>query len=257
MDYEHLLVEKDGAVGIATLNRPQQLNALSFALVKETCLALEDFDRDDEVRVIILTGGEKVFAAGADIKEMQEATPFDERLQGRLLFRDRINKIAKPIIAAVSGYALGGGCELAMSCDIILASETARFGQPEINIGIIPGSGGTQRLTRIVGKYRAMGMVLTAEQLGAFDAERFGLVNKVVPPELLMEEAKGMAKKIAGKSPLAIRLAKEAILKSANTPLDEGLDFERKSLYLLFASEDKKEGMAAFVEKRKPVFKGK
>jgi enoyl-CoA hydratase len=257
MDFEYLLVEKDGAVGIATLNRPQQLNALSFALVKETCLALEDFDQDDEVRVIILTGGEKVFAAGADIKEMQEATPFDERLQGRLLFRDRINKIAKPIIAAVNGYALGGGCELAMSCDIILASETARFGQPEINIGIIPGSGGTQRLTRIVGKYRAMGMVLTGEQLGAFDAERFGLVNKVVPPELLMEEAKGMAKKIAGKSPLAIRLAKEAILKSANTHLDEGLDLERKSLYLLFASEDKKEGMAAFVEKRKPVFKGK
>ena len=257
MSYEYILVEREGPVAIVTLNRPQQLNALSYGLIKELALALEALDQDAEIRAIVLTGGEKVFAAGTDIKEMVDATPFDDRLQGRLAFRDRINKISKPVIAAVSGLTLGGGCELAMCCDIIIASETARFGQPEVNLGIIPGSGGTQRLTRTVGKYRAMEMVLTGDFINAAEAHTLGLVAKVVPVEFLIEEAKGIAKKIAAKPPLAVKFAKEAVLKAFETSLGEGLEFERKSFYLLFASEDKREGMKAFIEKRKPEFKGK
>jgi enoyl-CoA hydratase len=257
MDFENVIVKKDGPIAIITLNRPEQLNALSYGLVKDLSLAMQAFDQDDDVRVMIVTGGEKVFAAGADIKEMADRGHFDDRIQERLAYRDRINETSKPLIAAVSGFALGGGCELAMSCDIIIASESARFGQPEVNLCLIPGSGGTQRLTRAVGKYRAMEMVLTGEAINAADAERLGLVNRVVPVELLLEEAQAVARKIAAKPLLAVKAGKEAVLKSANTALDEGLEFERKSFYLVFASEDRKEGMKAFLEKRKPEFKGK
>ena len=257
MNFENVIVEKDGVIGVVTLNRPQTLNALSYALVKDLSLAMQELDEDNDVRAIIVTGGEKVFAAGADIKEMAERGAFDERIQERLAYRDKINRIRKPVIAAVSGFALGGGCELAMSCDIIIASETARFGQPEVNLGIIPGSGGTQRLAHVLGKHRAMELVLTGDMITAAEAERFGLVNRVFPVELFLEEAKNLGRKIAAKPVLAVRAAKEAVLKSANTALDEGLEFERKSFYLLFASEDKSEGMKAFLEKRKAEFKGR
>jgi enoyl-CoA hydratase len=186
MTYENVTVERDGPVAVVTLNRPQALNALSYALVKDLSLAMQELDREEEIRVMIVTGGEKVFAAGADIKEMADRGPFDQRIHERLDYRDQINRISKPVIAAVSGFALGGGCELAMSCDIIIASETARFGQPEVNLGIIPGSGGTQRLTRVVGKHRAMELVLTGDIISASDAERLGLVNRVVPVELFL-----------------------------------------------------------------------
>jgi len=225
--------------------------------MSELVSGLEELDRDAAVNVIILTGGERAFAAGADLAEMSQITPVDLLLGRRFELWDRIRKISKPIIAAVSGYCLGGGNELAMNCDIVVASESASFGQPEVNVGIIPGAGGTQRLPRVVGKYKAMEMILTGKSISADEAYRVGLVNHVVPPESLMEEAKKIATDIASKPPISIRSAKEAILKAQDTTLEVGLEFERKAFYMLFATEDGKEGMKAFLEKRKPTFKGK
>lgn len=257
MSYQNVLVTKEGAIGIVQLNRPKVLNALNFEVMSELVSGLEELDREAAVKVMILTGGERAFAAGADLAEMSQATPVELMLGRRFELWDRISKISKPIIAAVSGYCLGGGNELAMNCDLIVASETATFGQPEINVGIIPGAGGTQRLPRVVGKYKAMEMILTGKSISADEAYRIGLVNHVVPPESLMEEAKKIATDIASKPPISIRSAKEAILKAQDTTLEVGLEFERKAFCLLFATEDGKEGMKAFLEKRKPTFKGK
>jgi enoyl-CoA hydratase len=257
LTYKNILATVEGEIGIATLNRPNVLNALSHDLMDELVTALEEFDRNEAVKVIILTGSEKAFAAGADIKEMSEETTVSIMLKDRFATWDRVRNIRKPIIAAVSGYALGGGCELVMNCDIIIASETAQFGQPEINIGVIPGAGGTQRLTRVVGKHKAMEMILTGRPITAQEALSMGLVNKVAPVELYLETAKEMAREIASKSPIAVRLAKEAILKTFDAPISEGLQFERKNFYLLFSSEDQKEGMRAFMEKRRATFTGR
>jgi enoyl-CoA hydratase len=239
------------------LNRPKELNALNLELMGELREVLKALDQNDQVRVVVLSGNEKAFAAGADIKQMAGRTAIDMFLVDQFSTWDQIKKFRKPLIAAVSGFALGGGCELAMTCDMIIASETARFGQPEIKIGVMPGAGGTQRLTKAIGKARAMEMVLTGEPMDAKEALHRGLVNKVVPEELYLEEAIKLAAKIAQLSPIATRLAKESVNRSFETGLDEGLHFERKNFYLTFASEDQKEGMQAFVEKRTPDFKGK
>ena len=257
MSYQYILVTKEPGFATLQFNRPDVLNALNMKMMEETVDALETLDKDDEVRCIILTGNEKAFAAGADIKEMADATSVEMLMRDQFARWDRIRKIKKPLIAAVSGFALGGGCEIAMTCDIIIASETARFGQPEINIGVIPGAGGTQRLTRAVGKYKAMEMVLTGAMVSAEEALKWGLVNKIVPVEFFLQEAKSLAKEIASKPPVAVRLAKEAVLKAFDTTIEGGLEFERKNFYLLFASDDQKEGMKAFVEKRKPQWKGR
>ncbi len=257
LTYRNILTETEDQIGIVTLNRPKVLNALSHDLMDELVQALEAFDADEKIRCIILTGGERAFAAGADIKEMSDETTVSIMLKDRFATWDRIRNIKKPIIAAVSGFALGGGCELVMNCDIIIASETAQFGQPEINIGVIPGAGGTQRLTRVVGKHKAMEMILTGRPITAQEAHAFGLVNKIAPVELYMDVAKQTAREIASKSPVAVRLAKEAILKTFDTGISEGLQFERKNFYLLFSSEDQKEGMRAFLEKRAASFKGR
>lgn len=244
-------------IALIELNRPKELNALNTQLMGEIRDALKVFDEDESIRVIILTGGERVFAAGADIKQMADATAISMLSKDQFSTWDQIKKTKKPIIAAVSGFALGGGCELAMTCDMIVASETAQFGQPEINIGTMPGAGGTQRLTRAVGKVLAMEMVLTGKFISAEEAFQAGLVNKIVPVEVLLKETVKLATSIASKSPIATRLAKESVNKAFETTLDEGLQFERKNFYLTFASEDQKEGMAAFIEKRKAEFKGK
>ena len=257
MNLTTIVLTKESGCALVQLNRPEVLNAINMKLMEELVSTLEELDNDSEIRCIVLTGNEKAFAAGADIKEMANASAMEMLQRDQFARWDRIRKIKKPIIAAVSGFALGGGCELAMTCDIILASESAKFGQPEITIGVIPGAGGTQRLTRAVGKYKSMEMVLTGSMITAEEAKQWGLVVKVVPNEYLVEEAKNLAKIIASKPPVAVRLAKEAVLKSFDTTIEGGLEFERKNFYMLFASEDQKEGMKAFIEKRKPEWKGK
>ncbi len=258
MSFEFIIVnpQAEKHVALIQLNRPKELNALNLQLMGELRDALKELDNNDDVRAIILTGNEKAFAAGADIKQMADKTAIDMMNIDQFSTWDQIKKTKKPIIAAVSGFALGGGCELMMHCDMIVASESARIGQPEIKIGVMPGAGGTQRLTRAVGKALAMEIVLTGKFITADEALRAGLINNVVPNEMYLKEAFSLAKQIVDKSPVAIKLAKEAVLAAFNTSLDEGLIFERKNFYLCFASEDQKEGMKAFIEKRAADFKG-
>lgn len=239
------------------MNRPKVLNALSFDLLGELVKALEEFDRDERIRAVILTGNSNAFSTGADLKEIAEATSEDTRVRERFRLWDRFKSIQKPIIAAVSGFAFGGGCELAMSCDIIVAAETARFGQPEVKVGVMPGAGGTQRLTLAVGKYKAMEMILTGASINAREAERIGLVSRVVPDGFALEEAKRVAKEIAELPPIAIRSAKKSILQVFETSLSNGLQEERESFFHLLSTEDKAEGTKAFMEKRKPVYRGR
>jgi len=257
MPYEMILTETHGQVGLITLNRPQALNALNNQLMREVMDALEAFDKNDAIGAMVITGNEKAFAAGADIKEMADKTIEQMMDRDHVAVFGRIRTIRKPVIAAVSGWALGGGCEIALSCDMIVASESASFGQPEINIGVIPGAGGTQRLTRSVGKAVAMEMILNDRRLTAQEAYQFGLVNRVVPVEEYLEEALKLAQEIAGRAPLAVRAAKKMINQSFERTLAEGLAVEKQEFYNLFASEDQKEGMQAFIEKRKPEWKGK
>ena len=258
MSYETIVVSKEGMIGVITLNRPQALNALSSKLVTELISALGEFEKDEEVRCLVMTGSEKAFSAGADIKEMAAMTAVQMTMSGHFFpLWDRVGRYPKPIVGALSGFVLGGGLELAMSLDVLVASETTQFGQPEIDIGIIPGGGGTQRLTRAVGKSKAMEMILTGKRIGAEEAKALGLVSRVVPKEAYLEEAKKVASEIASKSPVAVRLAKMSVNKAFEMGLGDGLDFERELFYLLFASEDAKEGMNAFMEKRKPSFRGK
>jgi enoyl-CoA hydratase len=257
-DEQLILVERDEERRVALLrfNRPKQLNALNGEVMDALCSALEELDRDEAIRVMVVTGNERAFAAGADIGEMATASPIDMLRTNRIAQWDRVRRIGKPVIAAVAGWCLGGGCELAMALDLIVAAESARFGQPEINLGVIPGAGGTQRLPRAIGKSTAMEMILTGEPIDAREANRLGLVSRVVPNELLVEDALALAAKIATKSPVALRLAKEAVNAAYEMGLTDALAHERRLFYLLFATADQKEGMAAFLEKRDPEFTG-
>jgi enoyl-CoA hydratase/carnithine racemase len=256
LDYQNILVSREGAVAVVTLNRPKALNALNSELLAELVSTLETFDADDGVRAIVLTGSDRAFAAGADIKEMAPQSYMDMFKSNFFAgAADRIAAVRKPIIAAVAGYALGGGCELAMLCDFIIAADTAKFGQPEINLGVMPGIGGTQRLTRFVGKSKAMEMCLTGRNMDAAEAERSGLVSRVVPAAELMTEALKAAQKIAEQSMPIVMMTKETVNRAYETTLTEGIRFERRLFHAMFATEDQKEGMAAFSEKRKPVFK--
>jgi enoyl-CoA hydratase len=261
-DYKSIIVTKIAnprglEVGKIQINRPDVLNALNIELMSELLSALQIFDKDSTIGCIIITGNNKAFAAGADIKEMASASAIEMHIRDQFATWDKIRKIKKPIIAAVSGFALGGGCELTMTCDMIVAAESAKFGQPEIKLGVIPGAGGTQRLTRAIGKAKAMEMIMTGRMYSAGELYDAGLINRVVPDEVYLEEAEALAKEIASMPAIAVQMAKEAIMKSFDTTIEGGLEFERKAFYLLFASEDMREGMNAFVEKRPPKWKGK
>ncbi|MBI4787442.1 MAG: enoyl-CoA hydratase/isomerase family protein [Chloroflexi bacterium] len=258
MAFENIVVSTDGAVAFIQLNRPKVMNALNGALMTEVGDAMEQFDKDAAIRCMIIHGSDRAFSAGADIDQMKSATPL-VMLESNWINRnfDRIRKVSKPVIAAVSGYCLGGGAELAMSCDMMIASETAKFGQPEISIGIIPGAGGTQRLARAIGKSRAMELILTGKFMDAKEAEMRGLVSRVFPAEVYLDEAKKLAQDIASKPPVAVRFAKEAVNKVYELSLTEGLEYESRIFQMLFSTEDQKEGMEAFLAKRKPEWKGK
>ncbi len=258
MAYENIIVETRAPVGLITLNRPKAMNALNSALMDDLAQAVDAFEADDEIGAIVITGNEKAFAAGADIKEMQSKSYMDVYMADFITRQwERVSACRKPVIAAVSGYALGGGCELAMMCDIIIAADNAKFGQPEINIGAFPGAGGTQRLTRFVGKSKAMEMVLTGRMMDAEEAERSNLVSRIVPVADVVDEAVNVAKTIAEKSRPVVMLAKEAVNRAYETTLAEGVRFERRVFHSVFATEDQKEGMAAFAEKRHPNWKHK
>jgi enoyl-CoA hydratase len=257
MEYEYILVHREEPIAVVQINRPKQLNALNSRVMQEITDALSELDADAAIRCMIVTGDQRSFGAGADIKDMAEASAVEMLERNWIAYWDRIKKVNKPVIAAVSGYAFGGGCELAMACDLIVASESAQFAQPEINLGVIPGAGGTQRLTRAIGKSKAMEMVLTGRPIGAREAEARGLVARVFPTEVYLDEAKKIAREIASKAPIAVRFAKESVNKAFEASLTDGMDYERKLFYFLFATEDGREGLNAFVEKRKPDWKGK
>ncbi|HVY42177.1 MAG TPA: enoyl-CoA hydratase [Hyphomicrobiaceae bacterium] len=255
MAYNNILVETRGRVGLITLNRPSALNALNSALVSELSQALDAYEADEGIGCIVITGSAKAFAAGADIKEMQSKSYMDVYKEDFISAWERVTRCRKPVIAAVAGFALGGGCELAMMCDFVIAADTAKFGQPEIKLGVMPGSGGTQRLTRFVGKAKAMEMCLTGRMMDAAEAERSGLVSRVVPADKLLEDAIKTAETIAGMSLPVVMMTKESVNRAYETTLSEGVRFERRVFHSMFALEDQKEGMAAFAEKRPPKFK--
>jgi len=257
MPYELIKVEPDPPIATITLDRPKVLNALSPAVIAEIGLALRELEADDAVRAVVITGGPKVFAAGADIGDMAERSAAEQLNRDQTGAWAPISGFKKPLIAAVNGYCLGGGCELALMCDVVIAGDSARFGQPEINLGIIPGAGGTQRWPRTAGKYAAMEVMLTGGMVSARRAYELGMVNKVVPAEMTVALAQRMARQLAEKPPVAVRLAKESVQKAFETSLTEGLAAERRSFYFLFSTDDQKEGMRAFLEKRKGVFKGR
>jgi enoyl-CoA hydratase len=257
MEFEHIVVERKDRVAVITLNRPKVLNALSPGLMAEVGHALAEADGDAGVGAAVLTGGPQVFAAGADISDMAERTAVEQLTRDQVGQWAPVATFSKPLVAAVNGYALGGGCELALMCDLIVAGDSARFGQPEINLGIIPGAGGTQRWPRTAGKYVAMEAVLLGEPIGAQRAYQLGMVNRVVPAEVTIRVATELAGRLAARAPIAVRLAKEAVNRALETPLAEGLAAERRSFYLLFSTDDQTEGMRAFIEKRQPDFKGR